>query len=96
MHVLLAKAHISTPPSLLFFSCVSEAYVAIQQVLPCKEKWNNTKKMIETQLLINNKLVSASDNATFDLFSPHTGEVIAKGTQSSARNGPPIRVSRPT
>jgi hypothetical protein len=34
---------------------------------------------IETQLLINNKLVSASDNATFDLFSPHTGELVAKG-----------------
>jgi hypothetical protein len=34
---------------------------------------------IETQLLINNKLVPASDNATFDLFSPHTGELVAKG-----------------
>jgi hypothetical protein len=34
---------------------------------------------IETTLLINNKLVPASDNATFDLFSPHTGELVAKG-----------------
>jgi hypothetical protein len=34
---------------------------------------------IETQLFINNKLVPASDNATFDLFSPHTGELVAKG-----------------
>jgi hypothetical protein len=38
---------------------------------------------IETQLLINNKLVAASDNATFDLFSPHTGELVAKGNQLS-------------
>ncbi|KAF2832565.1 aldehyde dehydrogenase [Ophiobolus disseminans] len=36
------------------------------------------KGLIETQLLINNKLVPASDNATFDLFSPHTGELVAK------------------
>jgi aldehyde dehydrogenase (NAD+) len=34
---------------------------------------------IETQLLINNKLVAASDKGTFDLFSPHTGELVAKG-----------------
>ncbi|KAF2854861.1 aldehyde dehydrogenase [Plenodomus tracheiphilus IPT5] len=33
---------------------------------------------IETHLLINNELVPASDNATFDLFSPHTGELVAK------------------
>ncbi|KAF2655381.1 aldehyde dehydrogenase [Lophiostoma macrostomum CBS 122681] len=32
----------------------------------------------ETQLLINNKLVSASDNATFDIISPYTGELVAK------------------
>jgi acyl-CoA reductase-like NAD-dependent aldehyde dehydrogenase len=38
---------------------------------------------IETQLLINNKLVPASDNATFDLYSPHTGEVVAKGTYTT-------------
>jgi aldehyde dehydrogenase (NAD+) len=41
--------------------------------------------IIETQLLINNKLVPASDNATFDLYSPHTGEVVAKGTKSLDR-----------
>ncbi|ORX95918.1 aldehyde dehydrogenase domain-containing protein [Clohesyomyces aquaticus] len=35
-------------------------------------------QQIEAQLLINNKLVLASDNATFDLHSPHTGEVVAK------------------
>lgn len=35
--------------------------------------------VIETQLLINNKLVAASDKATFDLYSPHTGEVVANG-----------------
>jgi aldehyde dehydrogenase (NAD+) len=39
--------------------------------------------IIETQLFINNKLVPASDKATFDLYSPHTGEVVAKGTKSS-------------
>ncbi|KAF2707171.1 aldehyde dehydrogenase [Pleomassaria siparia CBS 279.74] len=33
---------------------------------------------IEPALLINNKLVPASDKGTFDLFSPHTGELIAK------------------
>jgi hypothetical protein len=38
------------------------------------------KEIFETQLLINNKLISASDNATFDLFSPYTGEIVAKGT----------------
>jgi aldehyde dehydrogenase (NAD+) len=35
--------------------------------------------LIETQLFINNKLVPASDKATFDLYSPHTGKVVAKG-----------------
>lgn len=35
--------------------------------------------MIETQLLINNKLVPASDKGTFELYSPHTGDVVAKG-----------------
>ena len=35
--------------------------------------------VIETQLLINNKLVPASDNGTFELFSPHTGDLVAKG-----------------
>jgi len=34
---------------------------------------------IETQLLINNKLVPASDNGTFELYSPHTGDIVAKG-----------------
>ncbi|KAH8726264.1 aldehyde dehydrogenase domain-containing protein [Phaeosphaeriaceae sp. PMI808] len=38
---------------------------------------------IETQLFINNKLVPASDNATFDLFSPHTGELVAKVAEAS-------------
>ncbi|KAL5117206.1 hypothetical protein ACEQ8H_004895 [Pleosporales sp. CAS-2024a] len=38
---------------------------------------------IETQLLINNKLVPASDKATFDLFSPHTGELVAKVAEAS-------------
>ncbi|CAO2649042.1 Nn.00g099910.m01.CDS01 [Neocucurbitaria sp. VM-36] len=38
---------------------------------------------IETKLLINNKLVSASDNATFDLFSPHTGELVAKVAEAT-------------
>ena len=35
--------------------------------------------VIETQLLINNKLVPASDKGTFELFSPHTGDLVAKG-----------------
>jgi aldehyde dehydrogenase (NAD+) len=35
--------------------------------------------IIETQLLINNELVEASDKGAFDLFSPHTGEKVAKG-----------------
>ncbi|KAH3955055.1 hypothetical protein HBI25_027940 [Parastagonospora nodorum] len=39
--------------------------------------------LIETQLLINNKLVPASDNATFDLFSPHTGELVAKVAEAT-------------
>ncbi|KAF2031704.1 aldehyde dehydrogenase [Setomelanomma holmii] len=38
---------------------------------------------IETELLINNKLVPASDNATFDLFSPHTGELVAKVAEAT-------------
>jgi aldehyde dehydrogenase (NAD+) len=37
------------------------------------------KDIITTELLINNKLVPASDKGTFDLYSPHTGEVVAKG-----------------
>ncbi|OAL49248.1 aldehyde dehydrogenase [Pyrenochaeta sp. DS3sAY3a] len=41
------------------------------------------KGPIETQLLINNKLVPASDNATFDLFSPHTGELVAKVAEAT-------------
>lgn len=53
-------------------SIVSE----IIRVISCV---NTMKGVIETQLLINNKLVSASDNATFDLFSPHTGDLVAKG-----------------
>ena len=48
-------------------------------------RWNQgnlhtTMAPIETQLLINNKLVPASDQGTFDLFSPHTGDLVAKGT----------------
>lgn len=39
----------------------------------------NMTDVLETQLLINNKLVPASDNSTFELFSPHTGDLIAKG-----------------
>jgi aldehyde dehydrogenase (NAD+) len=35
--------------------------------------------IIETQLLINNKLVPASNNGTFELFSPHTNNLVAKG-----------------
>jgi len=38
---------------------------------------------MQTQLLINNELVPASDKATFDLFSPHTGELVAKGSSTS-------------
>ncbi|KAH9860722.1 hypothetical protein J1614_012054 [Plenodomus biglobosus] len=38
---------------------------------------------IETQLLVNNELVPASDNATFDLFSPHTGELVAKVAEAT-------------
>lgn len=38
---------------------------------------------IETQLLINNELVPASDKKTFDLFSPYTGELVAKGAPTS-------------
>lgn len=40
---------------------------------------HNMTDVIETQLLINNKLVPASDNGTFELFSPHTGDLVAKG-----------------
>ncbi|KAH7402087.1 aldehyde dehydrogenase domain-containing protein [Phaeosphaeria sp. MPI-PUGE-AT-0046c] len=39
--------------------------------------------VIETQLLINNKLVAASDKATFDLYSPHTGAVVAKVAEAT-------------
>jgi hypothetical protein len=42
--------------------------------------------LIETQLLINNKRVPASDKATFDLFSPHTGELVAKGIFPAQHN----------
>jgi len=38
---------------------------------------------MQTQLLINNELVPASDKATFDLFSPHTGELVAKVAEST-------------
>ncbi|CBX97147.1 similar to aldehyde dehydrogenase [Plenodomus lingam JN3] len=41
------------------------------------------KDTIETQLLVNNELVPASDNTTFDLFSPHTGELVAKVAEST-------------
>lgn len=41
------------------------------------------KGPLETELLINNKLVPASDEGTFDLFSPHTGELVAKGIYSA-------------
>ncbi|KAF2645711.1 aldehyde dehydrogenase-like protein [Massarina eburnea CBS 473.64] len=41
---------------------------------------------IETQLLINNKLVLASDNGTFDLFSPHTGKFIAKVAEATTQD----------
>lgn len=37
------------------------------------------KDAITTELLINNKLVPASDKGTFDLYSPHTGDLVAKG-----------------
>lgn len=37
-------------------------------------------EVIETQLLINNKLVPASDKGFFELFSPHTGGLVAKGS----------------
>ncbi|KAH7132407.1 aldehyde dehydrogenase domain-containing protein [Dendryphion nanum] len=40
-------------------------------------------RLIETQLLINNKLVSASDNGNFDLISPLTGEIVAKVAEAS-------------
>ena len=39
----------------------------------------NMTDVIETQLLINNKLVPASDNGSFELFSPHNGDLVAKG-----------------
>ncbi|KAE9963978.1 hypothetical protein BLS_008767 [Venturia inaequalis] len=38
---------------------------------------------LETQLFINNKNVPASTNETFDLFSPHSGELIAKVAEAS-------------
>ncbi|KAF1845988.1 aldehyde dehydrogenase [Cucurbitaria berberidis CBS 394.84] len=41
------------------------------------------KGPIETQLFINNKLVPASDNATFELFSPHTGDLVAKVAEAT-------------
>jgi len=37
-------------------------------------------EVIETQLLINNKLVPASDKGSFELFSPQTGDLVAKGS----------------
>ncbi|KAJ4331973.1 hypothetical protein N0V95_009766, partial [Ascochyta clinopodiicola] len=39
--------------------------------------------VIETQLLINNKLVPASDKGSFELFSPHTGELVAKVAEAT-------------
>ncbi|KAF2113101.1 Aldehyde/histidinol dehydrogenase [Lophiotrema nucula] len=41
------------------------------------------KGPIETQLLINNKLGPASDEGTFDLFSPHTEECVAKVAEAT-------------
>ncbi|KAF1994739.1 aldehyde dehydrogenase [Amniculicola lignicola CBS 123094] len=40
-------------------------------------------EILQTQLLINNKLVPASDGATFDLYSPHTGEKVAKVAEAT-------------
>ncbi|KAJ4317065.1 hypothetical protein N0V94_005140 [Neodidymelliopsis sp. IMI 364377] len=40
-------------------------------------------EIIETQLLINNKLVPASDNGSFELFSPHTGDLVAKVAEAT-------------
>ncbi|KAF9692466.1 hypothetical protein EKO04_009350 [Ascochyta lentis] len=39
--------------------------------------------VIETQLLINNKLVPASDKGTFELFSPHSGDLVAKVAEAT-------------
>ncbi|KAF3005779.1 hypothetical protein E8E13_007352 [Curvularia kusanoi] len=39
--------------------------------------------VIKTQLLINNQLVPAGDNGTFDLFSPHTGDLVAKVAEAT-------------
>ncbi|KZM23138.1 oxidoreductase [Ascochyta rabiei] len=39
--------------------------------------------VVETQLLINNKLVPASDNGSFELLSPHTGELVAKVAEAT-------------
>ncbi|KAJ4983851.1 putative aldehyde dehydrogenase [Stagonosporopsis vannaccii] len=41
------------------------------------------KNVLETQLLINNKLVPASDKSTFELFSPHTGDLVAKVAEAT-------------
>ncbi|KAF2732242.1 Aldedh-domain-containing protein [Polyplosphaeria fusca] len=41
------------------------------------------KGSIETRLLINNELVPASDKGTFDLFSPHTGDLVAKVAEAT-------------
>ncbi|KAF1929583.1 aldehyde dehydrogenase [Didymella exigua CBS 183.55] len=40
-------------------------------------------EVIETQLLINNKLVPASDNGSFELYSPHTGDLVAKVAEAT-------------
>ncbi|KAF2475010.1 aldehyde dehydrogenase [Lindgomyces ingoldianus] len=41
---------------------------------------------IEAQMLINNNLVPASDGGTFDLYSPHTGELVAKVPEATAED----------
>ncbi|CZR60788.1 related to aldehyde dehydrogenase [Phialocephala subalpina] len=41
---------------------------------------------IETQLFINNEFVPASTGETFDLFSPHTGDLVAKVAEASVQD----------
>ncbi|KAH8654620.1 aldehyde dehydrogenase domain-containing protein [Tricladium varicosporioides] len=43
-------------------------------------------EVIETQLLINNQLTPASTKETFNLFSPHTGKLVAKVAEASVED----------
>ncbi|KAF8851544.1 ALDH-like protein [Acephala macrosclerotiorum] len=46
---------------------------------------------IETQLFVNNEFVPASTGETFDLFSSHIGELVAKVLLSPIQRGKPLK-----